>query len=92
MKKNKSLHKIGLKPGVVDTQTKLKLLDTTTKVKVNGVEVSISEYMSDPKKYNSIKMSDEYVKQITIECEEAKKLKEVLKCNPVLASGYKDVE
>ena len=78
--------------GVIDTNTKLKMLDTNSKIKVNGIEITIAEYMLDPKKYNSTKMLQEYIGQIEKECEESKKTKALLKCNPVFADGYKEVD
>lgn len=33
-------------------------------IKVNGVEVTVTEYFQDPEKYNKIKMDPDYVKQI----------------------------
>jgi hypothetical protein len=53
-----------------------------TFVKVNGQEISVSEYYKDPQKYNSIPMADEFKQQIQEEHIAAVKTKELLRMDP----------
>jgi hypothetical protein len=53
-----------------------------TFVKVNGQEISVSEYYKDPQKYNSIPMTEEFKQQIQTEHVEAVKKKELLRMDP----------
>ena len=78
------------KDDIIDLKTKLKMLDTTTKIIVNGHEVVVSHYMDDPKKYNELPMTEEYKQLILKQCEESKRVKDILKCNPSFVDGYKE--
>jgi hypothetical protein len=90
-KKQKQSSLIRLREGTTSVVDKLKAKDQLTKITVNGHEITMAEYMENPKKYNSAPMSEEYIKQIEKECEENKKTKDLLKCNPSFVDGYKDI-
>jgi len=53
-----------------------------TFIKVNGQEISVSEYYKDPQKYNSIPMTEEFKQQIQEEHVAAVKTKELLRMDP----------
>lgn len=47
-------------------------------IKINGHEIKISEYMLDPKKYNSMPMKEEFIQEIIEECKKSQEDKEKL--------------
>jgi hypothetical protein len=53
-------------------------MSSTTKIIINGHEMTIAEYMQDPKYYNSLPMKKAYIQEIIEDCEKAKDEKEKL--------------
>lgn len=74
----RSIKKFNLEKNVKD------MLDKKNKstIKVNGVEVSIEEYIKDPKKYNSIKMPKALIKEIQEHSKKAEEDKKRLYVDP----------
>ena len=64
--------------------------DTVTIVKINGHEVRMSDYMLDPKKYNSMPFKGFTAEEVISECRKSLEDKNRLDVRPLHLENYKN--